>query len=123
MADTRQAYVATNWVDKDATNDIHGTKLNAEKFNKIEQELLVLDNAQMSLLSTVDSINSLTGDQKTSLTSLTETVTVLQTALDTLTTEFNTLKSNFEAHVHDNETGDTTGSVVIPAAEETGGEA
>lgn len=83
---SRIPYIKTVWIDRDNVNSTPGTKLNATNFNKLEEGLENTD---------------------TILSALEDTVASLQTALETL-------EQNFNAHVHTNEAGETTGSVVIP---------
>lgn len=86
---SRIPYIKTVWADRDNVNNTPGTKLNATNFNKLEEGLQNTD---------------------TILSALEDTVASLQTALETL-------EQNFNVHVHANEAGETTGSVVIPTPE------
>lgn len=108
---SRTAYVPTTWIDSNKETGVKGTKLNAEKFNKIEQAIKVIDEAQIALEERVTNItpagngSGLTQEQVQLLTSVQESLITLQESVNTLTQKFNN-------HVHDNEAGDVTGSVV-----------
>lgn len=107
----RTAYVPTTWVDSNKELGTKGTPLNAEKFNKIEQAIVAIDTAQTALEERVESLtpvgdgSGLTQEQLELLNSVQEALNTLQESVDNLTEQFNN-------HVHDNEAGDVTGSVV-----------
>lgn len=108
----RTPYTKTVWVDRNATdpqNIVHGTKVNATNLNKLEEAVSVVDAAELALEQRVGTLETAGLPQ-----AVTDEITALQTAVNTLTTNYNTLLANFQAHVHANEAGDTTGAVVLP---------
>jgi hypothetical protein len=111
---TRAAYVKTVWVDRDATdpNNIkHGTKVNATNLNKLEEALTVVDAAELALEERVGTLETNGLPQ-----AVTDEITALQNSVTTLTNNYNQLLADFQAHVHANEAGDTTGGVIVPTA-------
>lgn len=99
------SYTKTVWENRDAANNIAGTKLNAEHMNNIETGIEALDTAVSNLTTQVNAID-LTPEQLEVLSSVS---TNLQTVQDGL----NLLKTQFEAHVHSNVVGETTGPVIV----------
>ncbi|AGF59627.1 hypothetical protein B0P06_006098 [Clostridium saccharoperbutylacetonicum] len=97
------SYQALKWVDRDKSKDIPGTKLNAENLNHIEAGIVTLDNAVADLTKAFTGLN-LTEDQIKALSDISGNVAALQKGLDAL-------QAKFDAHVHSNEAGNTTGGV------------
>ena len=86
------SYQALKWVDRDKSKGITGTKLNAENLNRIEDGIVALEAALADLTTKASALN-LTDEQIKAISNLP------------------TLEAKFEAHVHSNEAGDTTGGV------------
>ena len=108
----RTAYSKTVWVDRNATdpnNIVHGTKVNATNLNKLEEAVAVVDAAEIALEERVGTLETNGLPQ-----AVTDEITALQNAVTTLTNNYNALLADFQAHVHANEAGDTTGAVIIP---------
>ncbi len=97
-------YAKTAWENRDKANNKPGTKLNAEHMNNIEDGI-------EKLVEVVNAINPATG---TGLTDEQLTLlTTVKTSLETVQKDLDTLKAKFEAHVHPNVVGDTTGEVIV----------
>jgi len=96
-------YQALKWVDRDKSKNVVGTKLNAENLNHIEDGIVTLDTSLEDLTKAVKGLN-LTEDQLKALSDISGSVAALQTGLSSL-------QAKFDAHVHSNEAGDTTGGV------------
>jgi hypothetical protein len=103
MAATRTPYAKTIWVDRDDVNKTPGTKLNAQNFNKLEEGLELTDGIVAQLEAAVAALQTANG-----------TVSSMQTELTTLKNNYDKLKADFDAHVHENGAGATTGAVVVP---------
>lgn len=107
----RTTYEPTTWIDSNKEHGIKGTPLNATNLNKMEQAIAAIDTAQAALEERVSSMtpsgdgSGLTQEQIQLLTSVQESLRTLQESVDNLTEKFNN-------HVHDNEAGDVTGSIV-----------
>jgi hypothetical protein len=91
------SYTALTWVDR--SKDTPGTKLNATNLNRIENGIKDLYIALDTITKKVP-----TEAQLNAISNFSKSVGDLQTGLDQLKTDFN-------AHVHSNEAGDTTGGV------------
>lgn len=99
------AYEVTKWENRDKDNNIKGTALNAKHMNNIENGISALDTAVTHLSGQVASIN-LTPEQLDQLSHV-------ATSLNDVQNELISLKAEFEAHVHENVVGETTGPVII----------
>lgn len=104
------SYQAITWINRDKANNIAGTKLNADNLNHLEQGIGALDTALAQLAVQVDAIDPTTGtgltdEQSLLLTTVSDSLKTVQDGLTALTEQFN-------AHVHSNEIGETTGEVV-----------
>lgn len=109
------SYKVTQWVDRSSTTA--GTKLNATNMAHIEEGIQTIDSALSELSTKVSTIDPKTGtgitdDQVKLLNTVSDNLTAVQNGL-------NLLKANFEAHVHSNEVGDTTGKVIIETSSTT----
>lgn len=106
------SYQAITWVNRDKANNVAGTKLNAENMNRIEQGIKELAEH----VATIDpkTGTGLTDDQLKLLTNVKDSLKTVQDGLDSL-------KKNFEIHVHSNEAGNTTGAVIIETSSPTTG--
>jgi hypothetical protein len=93
------SYTALNWVDRDKSKNVPGTKLNAANLNHIEKGIGDLYDALDAITKNIP-----TAAQLSAISSFSENVGTLQKGLDGL-------QKQFDAHVHLNEAGDTTGGV------------
>lgn len=101
------SYTKTIWENRDAANNIAGTKLNAEHMNNIENGIEALNTAVSNLTTQVTTIESgLTPEQVTLLETVQGDLATVQNALSSL-------KAEFDAHVHSNVVGETTGPVIV----------
>jgi hypothetical protein len=91
------SYTTLTWVDR--SKDTPGTKLNASNLNHIEKGIKDLYDALDTITNKIP-----TDAQLGAISNFTKSLGDLQTELDKLKTDFN-------AHVHSNEAGDTTGGV------------
>lgn len=101
------SYQALKWVDRDKSKNVTGTKLNAANLNNIENGIVALETA-LGDLTTKASALTLTDDQVKAIAD----ISALKTGLADL-------QAKFDAHVHSNEAGDTTGGVVIESSAST----
>ncbi len=104
------SYEATKWADRTATTS--GTKLNADHLNNIEGGISALDIAVTDLTTKVNAID-LTEAQLNQLKNISDSLTQVQSDLSSL-------KAEFDAHVHSNEAGDTTGKVTTDPTSNAG---
>jgi hypothetical protein len=110
----RTPYTKTVWADRNATdpkNIIPGTKLNATHMNNLESGLAAVDAAELALEERVGTLETNGLPQ-----AVTDEITSLQNAVQTLSDNYTKLLADFQAHVHSNEVGDTTGGVIVPTA-------
>jgi len=104
------SYAKTVWKDRDKANNEPGTKLTSEHLTNIEDGIGQL----------VEAVNAISPATGTGLTS--DQVKLLDqvgTRIDAVEKDLAALKSQFEAHVHSNVVGETTGEVVAATSSTT----